>query len=242
MFDKKILIPILIIAVLAVMVYGLLHGQKVATQGAVKVDKPVEVESPATAPKPPPPGETHETGHWHGDEWHAEPHEETHTPVEPPVTAETQVSPTRPSREPPSWASWDFQAAYQGLREAYPDQTKNPPPFENVPVDLWDFEATKTAFMENFNFYVKHYDPKEGWSHTRELRIAAANMENIDNAAEPTFGLFTPEQCEEIHEMHRRYFEFKGVKVNHDRVWKLVHDDGYSVLEALKISREESNR
>lgn len=42
----------------------------------IKTYKPVEVSSPAN-PKPPPPGETAESGHWHGDEWHAEPHSET---------------------------------------------------------------------------------------------------------------------------------------------------------------------
>ena len=144
-----------------------------------------------------------------------------------------------PSREPAPSAALDFQAIYQGLREQYPDQTKNPPPFENVPVDLWNFAATKIAFMENFNFYIEHYDPKGGGSHTPELRIAAANMENIDNAAEPTFGLFTIEQCEEIKTMYWRYFEFKSGRVNHDRVWKLVHEDGYRVLEAIKISRKQ---
>lgn len=240
MFAKKIWIPIVSVIVIA-MGCGLYYRQKTANQEPIKIYKAVEIEQPASQPKPPPPGETHETGHWHGDEWHTQPHEETHTPVEPLVTAETQVSPTRPSREPAPWASWDFEAAYQGLREAYPDQTRNPPPFENVPVNLWDFEATKTAFMENFNFYVKHYDPKEGGSHTRELRIAAANMANIYNAAEPTFGLFTPEQCEEIKEMRRRYRDFKGIKVNVDRVLELVHEEGYSVLEALDISEKEGS-
>ncbi len=241
MLNKKIWIPILIL-VLVVLGFGLFYGQKVANQEPVKVYKPVDIQHPAS-PKPPPPGETAENGHWHGDEWHAEPHASA-TPKPPPPsaeTAQTQNPPPRQSREPASWSSWDFQAAYQALREKYPDQTKNPPPFENVPVDLWDFQATKKAFMDNFNFYMAHYDPKEGWSHTRELRIASAVMANIHNAAEPTFGLFTPEQCEEIKEMRRSYRSFKGVKVNHDRVWELVHKEGYTVLEALRISREEGS-
>ena len=240
MFRKRFWIPILSVLVIA-MGCGLFYGRKVANQEPIKIYKPVEVE---TKPKPPPPGESYETGHWHGDEWHANdahapaevatPPTQPNTPPPSAVTAETQVSlPSAP----------DFSAAYQKLREKYPEQTRNPPPFENVPVDLWDFEATKKAFQDHFNFYMEHYDPQEGWSHTRELRIASAVMANIDNAAKPWFGLFTPEQCEEINALRQRYFDFKGVEVNHKRVWELVHDEGYSVSEALDISREEgSNR
>ncbi len=242
MLNKNVWIPILIL-VLVVIGFGLFYGRQVANQEPVKVYKPVDVEQPAT-PKPPPPGETAESGHYHGDEWHAEPHEPA-TPNTPPpsdLTAETQDPPPRQYREPASWSSWDFQAAYQGIREKYPDQTQNPPPFENVPVDLWDFQATRKAFMDNFNFYVaKGGNKPEVFNNNREVRIAEAVMANIYNAAEPTFGLFTPEQCEEIKEMRRRYREFNGVKVNHDRVWELVHDEGYSVTEALRISDEEDS-
>ena len=42
----------------------------------MNVSKPVEVKQ-STTPKLPPPGETAESGHWHADEWHAEPHSET---------------------------------------------------------------------------------------------------------------------------------------------------------------------
>ena len=242
MLNKNVWIPILILVLIAIG-FGLFYGRQVAKQEPVKVYKPVDVSKPAT-PKPPPPGETAESGHWHGDEWHSQPHAPA-TPNTPPrnaETAETQNPPPHHSREPASWSSWDFQAAYQGIREKYPDQTQNPPPFENVPVDLWDFQATKIAFMDNFNFYVaKGGNKPEVFENNREVRIAEAVMANIYNAAEPTFGLFTPEQCEEIKEMRRRYFDFKGVKVNHDRVWELVHDEGYSVTEALRISDEEDS-
>ena len=50
----------------------------------IKTYKPVEVSNPAN-PKPPP-GETAESGHWHGDEWHAEPHSDTATEVSEPHT------------------------------------------------------------------------------------------------------------------------------------------------------------
>jgi len=247
MLRKRVWIPILSIFVI-VIGCGLFYGHKVAHQEPVKVYKPVESQQP-TAPKPPPPGESYETRQWHGDEWHSEPHD-THAPAEsqtpPPsaVTAQTQVSPPqRQRREPAPWASSDFSAAYQVLRETYPEQTQNPPPFENVPVDLWDFEATKKAFMDHFNFYVAQGgNNPEVFESNREVRIAYAVMTNIHNAAEPTFGLFTPEQCEEINALYQRYREFDGVKeINHDRVWELVHNEGYSVSEALDISREEDS-
>ena len=54
--------------------------------------------TPLTSPKPPPPGETAQGGHWHGDEWHATPHETHQTPVEvlpkqPPAPAEPRGIP-----------------------------------------------------------------------------------------------------------------------------------------------------
>ncbi len=78
MLAKRFWIPVLIV-LLAVVGIGLFYGQHIAKQSVtdqepIKIYKAVEVEKPAAAPKPPPPGETHETGHWHGDVWHAVPH------------------------------------------------------------------------------------------------------------------------------------------------------------------------
>ena len=104
MLAKKIFIPIVVIVVLAVIGYGILHGQRNANQEPVLIIKPVEVEKPATAPKPPPPGETHATGHWHGDEWHSEPHEPEVSAVEaaPPAPSETtQRPPSAPETQTP---------------------------------------------------------------------------------------------------------------------------------------------
>ena len=236
MFLRKNWLPlsVFIVAIVAVGLY-LLTTQ---TPKDPIINKTTEVEKPqAEAPV----GDTSQGGHFHEDgTWHAGPHEtpradkgQIRSPSQLPNAASEVGSAVVPPRPPtPS-------EVYQALREKYPDQTQNPPPFEDVPVDLWDFEATKKAFMDHFNFYVEHYDPKEGWSHTRELRIAAAIMANIDNAAKPWFGLFTPEQCEEINALRQLYFDFKGVEVNHERVSELVRDEGYSVSEALDISREE---
>ena len=236
MFPKNIWIPILILIVFLTSIVGLLYKQKGTDHTVRKVFKPATVY-PSTQPKPPPPGETADSGHWHGDEWHAEPHD-AHTPATPnPTPPSALTSQTQDTPHP-----LDFSAAYQALREKYPEQTQNPPPFEKVPVNLWDFEATKKAFMDHFNFYVAQGGNKpEVFNNNREVRIASAVMENIYNASKPWVGLFTPEQREEIKEMHRRLRRVDGVKVNHDRVWELVHDEGYSVLEALRISREESS-
>ena len=75
MFLRKNWLPLLLFVMMicAVSLY-ILTTQ--AHKEPIKTHKPVEVENPAT-PKPPPPGETAENGHWHGDEWHAEPHSET---------------------------------------------------------------------------------------------------------------------------------------------------------------------
>ena len=77
MLAPKVWIPILIV-LLAVIGGVLFYGQQVATQPATT--RFIPVETPQT-PKPPPPGETHETGHWHGDHWHAEPHEVAEMPL-----------------------------------------------------------------------------------------------------------------------------------------------------------------
>ena len=88
-FKNRLFIGVLVFALLLLMGCGLYYGRKVATQAPVKVYKPVEVE---TKPKPPPPGETAESGHWHGDEWHAEPHEAPPTAQSTPTTAPPGVT------------------------------------------------------------------------------------------------------------------------------------------------------
>ncbi|MXV84386.1 hypothetical protein F4Z98_13575, partial [Candidatus Poribacteria bacterium] len=126
MLRKKIWIPILCVFVIA-MGCGLFYGRKVANQEPVKVYKPVEVSKQPVAPKPPPPGETYETGHWHGDEWHSEPHK-TPLPLLPADIfaidtekhSRTFVSfnPLIPNpipehvQMPPKWQDWYYMEAY----------------------------------------------------------------------------------------------------------------------------------
>lgn len=107
---KKVWIPILIV-LLAVVGGVLFYGQQVATQEPVRNIKTVEA-------KPPPPGETHETGHWHGDHWHAAP------PHEGPVAApeaEADPSPT------PVAEFTEVQDTATGARHSIPVQDYLPP-------------------------------------------------------------------------------------------------------------------
>ena len=76
MFFRKYWIPfsVFIVAISAV---GLYYLQTRPPKEPIVIIKPVDIEQPKeTAP---PVGDTSQGGHWHGDEWHADPHE-THDP------------------------------------------------------------------------------------------------------------------------------------------------------------------
>ena len=80
MFAKQFWVPILLMLI-GVAIGGIFVGRHIASQEPVKVinavtPDPVDTSTPAT-PKLQPPGETAESGHWHGAEWHAEPHTES---------------------------------------------------------------------------------------------------------------------------------------------------------------------
>ncbi|MCY3549178.1 MAG: hypothetical protein OXH39_01870 [Candidatus Poribacteria bacterium] len=93
MFIRKYWLPLTVFVLIALMGCGLFYGRKAAKQEPIRIDKGVEVEK---QPKPPPPGETAESGHWHGDVWHAEPHS-AHAPAEvsqPPEVSAVEAPPT----------------------------------------------------------------------------------------------------------------------------------------------------
>ena len=103
MFRKSVWIPILSV-LLAVMGCGLFYNSHVSNQEPVKFYKRVEVETAAT-PKPPPSGETTESGHWHDDEWHAEPHDPPAQPQQvepgpPPLIESAEVQGTPVDAQP----------------------------------------------------------------------------------------------------------------------------------------------
>ena len=142
MFRKSVWIPILIV-LLAVMGCGLFYNSRIRNQVPLKFYKRVEFKTSAT-PKPPPSGETTESGHWHGNQWHAEPHDPQPQQVEPgppsliesaeaqgtpvgakPINAQTgaQGKPESSQRTPESreaynkWVAWEDK--HSKLRKEY---------------------------------------------------------------------------------------------------------------------------
>ena len=138
MFRKSVWLPILS-ALLFVIGCGLFYGRKVANQEPIKVYKPVDVKKKPVAPKPPPPGETYETGHWHGDEWHSEPHE-THAPTPPqadaPVVEAQAPQPRGYPPLPPSSVPVDIPEHLKFPDELripyYSSHSKGPPPVSSA--------------------------------------------------------------------------------------------------------------
>ena len=162
MVTKKIFIPILILVVLAVMIYGLLQGQKTVNQEPALIIKPVKIEPPA-APKPPPPGETHATGHWHGDEWHSEPHE-THPPPaevhQPPPSPESAAEETPDALQAPPQLPADFvnptsTSSNPLFADGVPEHLQCPPEFIGVYVRDISAEALERTYQVGFELIEK---------------------------------------------------------------------------------------
>ena len=119
MFLKKNWLPltVFIIALAGVCLYYL---QTRPPKDPIIIYKttPVEVEKPtaeAPVPKSPPPGETHESGHWHGDEWHSELHETPALVESPPVSDAGAVSVPSSVQIPDGITDPDVLAAWQQL-------------------------------------------------------------------------------------------------------------------------------
>ena len=167
---KRIWIPILSVLVIA-MGCGLFYGRKPANQEPIKIYKAVEVEK---KPKPPPPGETYETGHWHGDEWHS-----TRTPETPDVSGgdaapppppapesarkETPDTPQTPTQLPADFVNPTSTSSNPLFADGVPEHLQCPPEF----IDVYRREDE-----ENFRQRVPRsiYDEiKEKWNPNRPL-------------------------------------------------------------------------
>ena len=70
MFFRKYWVPLTVFLVLIVGI-SVYYLQTRPPKEPIKIYTPVE-----PLEKPPPPGESAESGHWHGDEWHSTPHDE----------------------------------------------------------------------------------------------------------------------------------------------------------------------
>ena len=216
MFLRKYWLPIsvFIVAIVGVSLYYL---QTRPPKDPIVIIKPIEPlpKSEVKAPV----GDTSQGGHVHADgTWHDGTHEV-------PKAAEADTS-------PPVQVS-DLSAPVP--EREYNRGAGNPPPFDKVPVDLWNFEATKAAMIENINFVKANWHPFE---YNREVSIASAISENIANAANATdLGLYTPEQALELTMLYSGLLEFKGHEPG--RVWQLK-DEGYTLKEAIRIAAEET--
>ena len=203
---------------------SLLYQQHVERQ--VEKQLAESILKPKIPPKPKvrtPVLDTSQGGHFHADgTWHADPHAPSDevVPVDP-VTRTTN-DPQNPGVNP--------EEVYQ--QKHANKGAGNPHPFENVPVDLWDFEATKAAMIENINFIKANWDPKV---YNREVSIAAATSENIANAT--NLPIYTPEEAEELRALHLQLLEFKGIESG--RVSQLKRE-GHTNEEAIRIAAEET--
>ena len=170
MFRKSVWLPILS-ALLFVIGCGLFYGRKVVNQEPVKIYKPVEVE---TKPKPPPPGETPESGHWHGDEWHTEPHE-THAPAPqpqetdvaaepappPPESAESsETVPLLPERDP-DFVNPTSKSSNPLFTDGVPEHLQCPPEFIDVYMrkDLEDVEGLRPILLPIYEEIMEKWNP-----------------------------------------------------------------------------------
>ena len=229
MFIQKYWLP-LSVCLVAVVSVGLYLQATHPPPEPIKIYKPVEpLATPTQAPTTQTPvvEKTEQGGHWHGDEWHAEPHTPTETPqtrhathTEPYVVSDSQGRRR-------ATAPWEVR--YQAMHAQ--KGAGNPPPFENVPVDLYDFEATKATMIEKINFVKAHWDPKVSNS---DVGIAQSIAENISNAAE--MPLFTREQRKELIALYLDLLKFQGIEPGRTQA---LMEAGYTREEADKIATEE---
>ena len=149
--------------------------------------------------------------------FHAEPHE--------PIAAPSEVSEPEVSVEVPPAPQIEYN---RGMG--------NPPPFDKVPVDLYDFEATKAVMIKNINFVKANWDPKIYFDKDlgREMRIARAISENIANAT--MLGIYTREQGRELRGLHSSLLDFKGI--DGERLSQLKRE-GHTNAEAIEIASKE---
>ncbi len=219
LFSNRLFIGALAFFVLCVC-GSLLYMQHVKKQTAEDLAAHKERIKELTSEQKPtteaPVGDTSQGGHVHADgTWHGEPHE-TPSPAEVDTSNPVQVS--------------DLSAP--ALQRSDNTGAGNPPPFENVPVDLWDFEATKAAMIENINFVKANWDPKV---YNREVSIANAISHNIANAT--MLNIYTAEQGRELRELFSNLLEFKGHEPG--RVRQLINE-GHTNAEAIRIAAEET--
>lgn len=192
MFIRKYWIPlsVLLVAIVGVGLYLLTTQPEKEPIVNIKPVEPLPKSTQQPKAEVSPIGDTAQDGHVHADStFHAEPHE----------PSEVRIS--EPKAEPPPQPEHNKGAG-------------NPPPFENLPVDLYDFEATKATMIENINFLKANWDP-ETFSDKelgREMRRAYKISSDIANATmNPTMlGFYTREQGRELRALHSGLGDFQN--------------------------------
>ena len=218
-FSNRLFIGALAFFVLIV-VSGTLYLRHIERQGQIELERTQERikqwEASQKQLEKVPEGDTSQGGHFHADgTWHDQPHA-------PPVR-----STTAQLREP---VPVDTSRAPMNTSKG----AGNPHPFQNVPVDLYDFEATKAAMIENINFVKANWDPKV---YNREVSIADSLTANISNAAD--MPIFTREQRKELKALRMELLAFQGIEIG--RI-KALQEQGYRPDEAAKIATDETLR
>ena len=222
---------------------GLLYLNTVKRQATRDIQS---TQERVNAPKPPPPDETAESGHFHADgTWHTVPHRHVEVPPNPVDPPNAQASESRTSKGSVPWipgnvipvpgagAEWSYQA----LREMYSPADGNPPGFNVPEVNLWDFQETKAAYESNLAFYMANWKPNmEDKEYTPELITAGRIMHEINRAADRLLGIFTPEECEQIRELNWQLSDFMGIEPPR---YRQLMAAGYTKSEALDIDTHE---
>ena len=194
LLDNRIFIAA--VCLLVFIAGGLLYLQTVkrdAQRDVKRTQKRVEqrdipkTEGQTTPPKPPPPGETVESGHWHGDEWHTgrhdSPAEGQRIAQEPladtkvqgaPVIAPTQEASPR-TRTPQEiaeiqrqWREWrEWHDKWEELSDAF-DQTTQEwmDALPQTPEELERFE-TDEKYKREVGRKISEALEKDGKAHAR---------------------------------------------------------------------------
>ena len=184
-FKNRLFIGVLVFALLLVMGCGLYYGRKVTTQAPVKIYKPVEVEPPLL-PKPPPPGETAESGHWHGDEWHVEPHETEPAAVAAPPPAEAQPTPLQST---PDFVNPTSTSSNPLFADGVPEHLQCPPEFIGVYLNE-DKEKVLPKILPIYQEIKEKWNPDRPLSEVWNPMIEAEKWyrENADPEKAELFG------------------------------------------------------
>ena len=188
MFIRKYWLPISVFIV-AIVGVGLYYLQTRPPKDPITIIKPVETEQPTAkaplkeTPKPPPPGETAESGHWHGDQWYADPHE---TEVQPPLAVD---------REPVAPRGDGVAASAPAMHLTYHTELLKSDPVEalrqqgqerghwsadylpDFPPD--DMEAMELAHAIYDYIYYGHTIPVSEHGESSEFQRAAAKMDRL---------------------------------------------------------------